>query len=663
MKILVTGASGFIGQRFLRSLKNTPHEIFALDSRPLPNPSDFSLKKFYCQDIIQPFQLNESFDIVFHLAACNFTHVGQVQEEIYHRVNVFGTENVIRSAVIKHFVFLSTAKVYAETKESVDECSPLEPTGAYAKSKWKAEEVCQKYFSFDELTIFRSVNIVGPGQEEKAVMPVFLKKALAGEPLELIRSSDTWLQLLYADDVIGAFFSLLKENKGLGIVNLAPEETISLGELARKIVQISRSNSLIKELSRPAQVRNQTKVIAVKAFEQLRWKSTTKIDDMIEECLKTLGPRRPKGKVLICGILPPPNFGHSMMYKILMNSDFLKAYDVTFLNMHFWSYQQHKKVTWTKVGKLFVYLGKYVFLIIKNRPRYVLYNMSFDRMPFVKDFLFCWVGRILGCRIVLHDMGQYIRELYDASGPIMRWLIRRLSRLVTASIVLGENTKEKYHGLMSAERVLAVPGSVEDTENIIVQGEKSTGQIHVLYFSFLSRSKGIWTALNAIPSVIKTNPQVKFLFAGPFENDILKKEIEEFVNQENLKNHVEFFGYIADPIENLQIHRRSDIFIFPTLRDVFGLVLLHAMAERLPIVASREGCIPEIIEGGKNGFLIPKGDHEDLARKIILLANDANLRRNMGEENRRRYLDFYTPVKYGERMIAVFKQIENLDLK
>ena len=60
-----------------------------------------------------------------------------------------------------------------------------------------------------------------------------------------------------------------------------------------------------------------------------------------------------KTKILICGILPPPNFGHSMLYQALMESRFVQEFDVVFFNMKFWSYEKHKKVT---VAKLFKFI-------------------------------------------------------------------------------------------------------------------------------------------------------------------------------------------------------------------------------------------------------------------------------------------------------------------
>ena len=122
-----------------------------------------------------------------------------------------------------------------------------------------------------------------------------------------------------------------------------------------------------------------------------------------------------KTKILICGILPPPNFGHSMLYKGLMQSTFVDAYEIIFFNMTFWSYGQHKKVTIMKLLKMIKYLVVYQWILLTRRPKYVLYSISFDKMPFLKDYVFCWLGKVYGCRIVLHDMGQYIKELYDSA--------------------------------------------------------------------------------------------------------------------------------------------------------------------------------------------------------------------------------------------------------
>ncbi len=369
-----------------------------------------------------------------------------------------------------------------------------------------------------------------------------------------------------------------------------------------------------------------------------------------------------KIKILVCGILPPPNFGHSMMYKILMESDFVRRCDVIYLDMKFWSYGTHNKVTLGKLWKMVQYVVQYVYLILRHRPRYVLFNMSFYKMPFLKDYLFCLAGYLCGCRIVLHDMGQYLPELMASSGRVYNTLVTHLLKMTTAIIVMGEKVKTDYAPHLSGQEVMVVPGSVEDTVALDVPRlPRGQGQIRVLYFSFLSVSKGLWTALKAIPLVIAKNPQVFFQFGGPIESEALHQEMKAFIAQNNLSNHVEYIGYVPDTLKRTECFRNSDIFIFPTHRDVFGLVLLHAMAESVPVVASREGTIPEIIIDGKNGFLFPKGDHQALAEKILVLAKDAQLRKTMGQANRERYLAVYAPDKYGAYMTDCFQHLESIN--
>jgi glycosyltransferase involved in cell wall biosynthesis len=64
--------------------------------------------------------------------------------------------------------------------------------------------------------------------------------------------------------------------------------------------------------------------------------------------------------------------------------------------------------------------------------------------------------------------------------------------------------------------------------------------------------------------------------------------------------------------------------------EVFGFVIAEAMASGKPVVATRVGGIPELIDDGQTGFLVDRGDHQAMADKILALLADANLRRSMG---------------------------------
>ncbi|HOW35831.1 MAG TPA: NAD(P)-dependent oxidoreductase [Candidatus Omnitrophota bacterium] len=280
MNILVTGANGFVGQELIRILAKTQHRICGLDLEPGKAVLPKIFEKFYVQDITKKFNLNQSFDVVFHLAACNLTHVGKADRQKYYDVNAEGTKNLIESSKIRKFVFLSTAKVYQLLPGEINEASPVSPLSDYEKSKLEAEDVCRQYFSDDDLTIFRSVNIVGERQAEKAVIPVFFKNALAGKPLEIIGSGRTKAQLLYIEDLLDAVTLILNREKGCGIVNLAGEESIEILKLAEKVIDICRSASKIICTNTDAVIFPEISAEKIKRI--LGWQAKISVDEMLK---------------------------------------------------------------------------------------------------------------------------------------------------------------------------------------------------------------------------------------------------------------------------------------------------------------------------------------------------------------------------------------------
>jgi len=655
MKILVTGANGFVGRVLVRELASADVELFALDIAGEPLAG---VKKFYRQDLARPFKLDEDFDFVFHLGAYNVTHVGARDAQKYQETNVQGTSNLLSACRARNFVFLSTAKVYAQTGQCLTEESPLSPAAEYERSKLAAEEVCRREFKGEKLCVFRAVNIAGPGQSPKAIIPVFFERAAAGKPIDVFAPRDTALQFIDVDDVVALFKLVIARNGVSGVFNIAGPDQIRIDELAQKVIGLCRSRSAVNYANSGSAVLS--RVSADKIRKVLGWQASNRMADILRKYFAALTKpeKNKKTRVLVCGILPPPNFGHSMIHKMVMVSDFVKEFDVTFFDLRFWSYREHKKVTLLKLLKLVKYYFQFVGLMLVLRPRYVLYGISFDKMPFLKDALFCLTGRMLGGRIVLHDMGQYLKAMHDSGGAGWQRFVRFFMRRMSASIVLGENTRAVYEGFMDADRVFAVPGAVEDSAGITAPGRNTGGKVAVLYFSFLSVTKGIWTALKAVPQVVAGNPDIHFTFAGPVESPQLRSEIDAFVRREGLERFVTLAGYVEDEQTRTRYFRQSDIFIFPTHRDVFGLVLLHAMAESLPVIASREGCIPEIIEDGNGGFLIEKGNDAELAAKVLALAGDPGRRVIFGKNNRERFEKLFTRECFGQKLIAVFKELE-----
>ncbi len=110
-----------------------------------------------------------------------------------------------------------------------------------------------------------------------------------------------------------------------------------------------------------------------------------------------------------------------------------------------------------------------------------------------------------------------------------------------------------------------------------------------------------------------------------------KEELIAKIKNYGIEDYFSFFRF-TDKIE--YYFDLMDIFVLPTDKESFGYVLLEAMAKGKPVIASNQGGPKEIISENINGFLFEPKNVFDLAEKLLLLVNDANLRRAMGEESK-----------------------------
>ncbi len=121
--------------------------------------------------------------------------------------------------------------------------------------------------------------------------------------------------------------------------------------------------------------------------------------------------------------------------------------------------------------------------------------------------------------------------------------------------------------------------------------------------------------------------QIKFLMVGEGPE---MANIQERINNKRLKPYFKFTGRSTDVVPFINA---SDVGLLPSREEAFGLALLETMACEKPVIGSGTGGIPEVIEDGKNGFIFPSGDAEELAEKIVSLSNNKELRKQMGKES------------------------------
>jgi L-malate glycosyltransferase len=154
----------------------------------------------------------------------------------------------------------------------------------------------------------------------------------------------------------------------------------------------------------------------------------------------------------------------------------------------------------------------------------------------------------------------------------------------------------------------------------------------VLQVSWMIPQKGIEDLLDAASVVLSRNQEAHFVLVG---EGLYREQYTKYAAEKGLKDHVTFTGLIEDPFAE-GVYAAAD-FVCQVSRweELFGFVIAEAMASSKPVVATRVGGIPELIEDGENGFLVPRGDVSQIADKISMLLANRSLRARMGSAARR----------------------------
>jgi len=141
----------------------------------------------------------------------------------------------------------------------------------------------------------------------------------------------------------------------------------------------------------------------------------------------------------------------------------------------------------------------------------------------------------------------------------------------------------------------------------------------------LHERKGIKFLLLAIPAIVEKFPNIKFILIGDGPE---RANLEKLAKKLNITNHVEFLGRQKGIP---QLLKSSDIFCLPSRREAFGFVNAEAMITGLPVVATKVGGIPEIVEDGLTGLLIEPENSEALSKALAKLIGSEEKRKKMGQ--------------------------------
>ncbi len=250
MRVLVTGANGFVGGNLVPYLKTKKFEILTTDVANSDVNGDLTDPNFVNNELG-----TQEFDAIVHLAG--MVSVPKSIEDPYgcYKINCFATLNLLNMAAGKklaRFVYASSNNVYGPPKRlPVKEEDPYNPRAPYDYSKVVSENFVKSFNQHKTLptTILRSWNLFGPHDQPTRAVPRFMKACLANEPIPLYNGGRDADNFYHVHNYCEAATLTLTSSKAVGeIFNVGTGQETTVRQLAETVKEITGSKSKLQTL-------------------------------------------------------------------------------------------------------------------------------------------------------------------------------------------------------------------------------------------------------------------------------------------------------------------------------------------------------------------------------------------------------------------------------
>jgi UDP-glucose 4-epimerase len=290
-RVLVTGGAGFIGSFVVDRLRAAGHEAVIFDVRPSPHhaPGEVPTVIGDVLDYRSVLKAARGCDAIAHLAAA--ADVGEVAADPRgaEELNARGTLHVLEAARelgLARVIYASTIWVYSEAEGEVDEDVALEPPAhLYTATKLAGELYCRAYDDLYglETTILRFGIPFGPRARPAAVVPSFVRRALAGEPLTIAGTGEQTRRFVYVEDLADGVVRAMAPVAAGRVYNLVGDQDVSIREIATTVSELVGDTTIEHSPARAADFGGGVEISGERALAELGWHPDTSFRDGVSK--------------------------------------------------------------------------------------------------------------------------------------------------------------------------------------------------------------------------------------------------------------------------------------------------------------------------------------------------------------------------------------------
>jgi len=296
MKIAVTGGSGFIASHVVDHLIAAGYEVVVIDHRVRPHRHDVQFEDIDILNLSALIQATKGCDYIFHLAAVSNVNYAHKYPVYTVDLNITGTANVLEAArlhEIHRVFFASTVWIYTGTRGNglLGEEEPFYLPDAghiYTTSKIASEMIIHNYWQLYQqpFTILRYGIPYGPRMREELVIPIFIRKALRGEPIVIEGDGSQYRNYVYIDDLARAHVLAMSAQAENQVYNLEGSEKISITDVARTIDKVLGGGVKIEHMpARPGDYAGK-EISAKKVLEELEWEPSVNFEEGMKRTIE-----------------------------------------------------------------------------------------------------------------------------------------------------------------------------------------------------------------------------------------------------------------------------------------------------------------------------------------------------------------------------------------
>lgn len=317
-----------------------------------------------------------------------------------------------------------------------------------------------------------------------------------------------------------------------------------------------------------------------------------------------------------------------------------------------WSHEEGPLLR--RLGRAGKAIVRAVGLILGRRVR-LLHCHAAMRGSFWRKSLFAAVALAGRVPVVFHLHGSEFRQFHASQGRMGRFAIRWVLEHVARVVVLSQSWSEFVLNIAPDAKVVVLPNFVampNSEPTAIAPDQQAHQTVSALFLGLVGERKGVFDLIPAVQRALREAPQLRVVIGGNGDVEGARRLAQEL----GVVQAIEFVGWVAGA-DKERLLREADFYVLPSHNEGLPMSLLEAMSHGLPVISTRVGGIPELVDDSKDGLLIEAGDVGALTSSLVRLASDHVTRINMGRNARTKVEQRFSATSVLPKLEDLYRQL------